>query len=257
MRSLVFLVVALAASSQARFILSTWTRTAPVVSIRRTFSPAVVAKVALETEEVNPCEEAQCGHNAECHIKDNQPAICKCPAGTSGDPFERCFLNPCLGKNPCGVNAECTFNRAGEAVCSCPPHYMGDPYVACGPITTKVEETEPTFINPCLTPGVCGLNAECTYTGRPAKAVCSCPPHYMGDPYVACGPITTKVEDPCLAPDACGINAECKPLNFLGAVKAVCSSPPHYLGDPYVACGPITTKEEETKKPFIDPCLAP
>ena len=61
----------------------------------------------------------------------HKKAICKCPAGSSGDPFDRCFLDPCLNPGTCGANADCTFNRAGEAVCSCPVGYVGNPYEAC------------------------------------------------------------------------------------------------------------------------------
>ena len=48
-------------------------------------------------------------------------AICRCPAGYTGDPFVRCDADPC-SQNPCGANADCQ-SQGNRAVCRCRQGY--------------------------------------------------------------------------------------------------------------------------------------
>lgn len=85
---------------------------------------------------VDPCDGA-CGTGAECRV-DNHKAICSCPKGTTGHPFDKCrpfdksdLCNP----NPCGDNADCKpgTDRSGNdrPVCFCRAGFLGDPLVSC------------------------------------------------------------------------------------------------------------------------------
>ena len=78
-------------------------------------------------------------------------AICRCPPGWFGDPFKRCFDDPCLEGRPCAPNADCR-SEGQRAICTCRPGYEGDGLTRC-------------TLNPCLDPGACGINAECNNRG--------------------------------------------------------------------------------------------
>lgn len=86
--------------------------------------------------------------------------------------------------------------------------------------------------DPC--PGTCGLAALCQVINH--NPVCSCPPHYTGDPFNMCKPILMYLPsppvpqdpiDPCV-PSPCGYNARCD--NYNG--KAQCTCLPNYFGSP-------------------------
>jgi len=133
----------------------------------------------------NACQPNPCGTNAECSVKGNR-AVCTCRAGSYGDPYSNCQVNPC-DQDPCGINAECE-NTGARAICKCPRGFTGDPFVRCND-------------NPC-SQDPCGQNADCEAQG--ARAVCRCRDGYEGDPFVRC------TLNPCLT-SPCGVNAECKP----------------------------------------------
>jgi len=166
----------------------------------------------------NACQPNPCGTNAECSVKGNR-AVCTCRAGSYGDPYSNCQVNPC-DQDPCGINAECE-NTGARAICKCPRGFTGDPFVRCND-------------NPC-SQDPCGQNADCEAQG--ARAVCRCRDGYEGDPFVRC------TLNPCLT-SPCGVNAECKP----GGQRAVCECRDGYEGDPFVSC--------ELNPCFNDPCGA-
>lgn len=94
---------------------------------------------------------------------------------------------------------------------------------------------------PCH-PSPCGLNAICTE--RSGAGSCTCPPEFVGDPYVSCRPecvqnsdcphskacINNKCKNPCTG--ACGLNAECQVFNH----QPTCSCVTGYTGDPLNSC---------------------
>ena len=55
---------------------------------------------------VDPCS-LSCGQGADCTVQ-NHVAICRCPRGTTGDPFRNCrpFTRAEICA-PCGVNTDC------------------------------------------------------------------------------------------------------------------------------------------------------
>jgi len=130
---------------------------------------------------------------------------------------------------------------------------------------------------PC-SPSPCGENALCTEYGE--KASCSCPPNYLGDPYVRCRPVClvrtqqfsllvivtgirnllsfifcSQVDSDCPndkycfktvrcedpCPGACGTNANCKAVYH----RAECNCYPGYTGNPLTYCSRIESKFEK------------
>ncbi|CAG0885574.1 unnamed protein product [Cyprideis torosa] len=144
----------------------------------------------------DPCVGA-CGTNANCRVE-NHKAICSCPKGFTGHPFDFCRpFRPeeiCI-PNPCGVNAQCAPGKDNQgndrAVCTCPEGYIGDPLRSCtrGECITNNECPDNracvnyNCVDPCATKG-CGINAQCLSTRH--AAVCSCPEFYEGDPLTQC-----------------------------------------------------------------------
>lgn len=107
-------------------------------------------------------------------------------------------------------------------------------------ITTVVAPPRPMQIDFC-NPSPCGPGAFCR------NGTCSCPPEYLGDPYVSCRPeclsnaecqrnkacIRNKCLDPCIG--TCGQSALCEVVNHV----PVCSCPEKMTGNPFVSCYPI------------------
>ena len=60
---------------------------------------------------VDPCA-LSCGQGADCTVQ-NHVAICRCPKGTTGDPFRNCrrFTRAEICA-PCGQNTDCEVRRA-------------------------------------------------------------------------------------------------------------------------------------------------
>lgn len=94
----------------------------------------------------NPCEPSPCGPYSVCRVR-NKQAICSCQTGYFGTP-PSC-------RPECLVSSECSLDKA------------------C--VNQKCQD-------PC--PGVCGLGARCQVNNH--NPICSCPPNYIGDPFVQC-----------------------------------------------------------------------
>ncbi|KAK7008174.1 hypothetical protein SK128_009294 [Halocaridina rubra] len=204
---------------------------------------------------INPCQEVNCGIEADCTVKSHQP-ICSCPRGLGGDPFVRCRkLDPCE-PSPCGRNTNCKINRNNDqqAVCSCISNYIGDPLTGCRPECERDTDCNRNMacrndicINPCT--NACGTDAFCEVTNH--RAVCQCPQYYEGDPYSRCFAECTKHDDcrsyqacyqlKCIDPceGSCGIGANCKVEDH----KAICSCPKDFTGHPFDRCKPFTPED--------------
>lgn len=175
-------------------------------------------KACILSECQDPCMNI-CGQNAVCNVVNHIP-ICSCPEKTTGDSFVEChavrgqsqfileqknwqpiffdfyfdlthFLDPIpervCSPSPCGPNSECREVN-GIAVCSCLLGYIGNP-PTCHPecVVNADCPLNRACINqkcsdPC--PGTCGLDALCQIVNH--NPVCSCPPHFTGDPFVRC-----------------------------------------------------------------------
>lgn len=105
---------------------------------------------------VNPCTEFNpCARSAEC-LAQSHKAICSCPIGMVGDPFQNCYREPVVTVE-CTVDTECPNDRA------------------C--INQKCQD-------PCAEGNPCAGNAECrTLYHRP---LCMCPTGWGGDPQLQC-----------------------------------------------------------------------
>lgn len=95
-------------------------------------------------------------------------------------------IDPCH-PSPCGPFSECKPLN-GHAVCACLKSYIGSP-PACHPECTVSSDC--TQDKACLSqrcsdpcPGTCGVNAKCQVINH--SPICSCLPHYVGDPFVNC-----------------------------------------------------------------------
>ncbi|CAG7819415.1 unnamed protein product [Allacma fusca] len=157
--------------------------------------PGNLACIGLKCAD--PCKGA-CGVNADCRVdRSNHKAICSCPKGFTGHPFQECrrFTPADLCQpNPCGANAVCNpgHDNSGRErpVCTCPSGYIGDALKYCsrGECVTD-SDCGPSrscsnynCINPCA--NACGVNANCEV--RNHGAVCSCPRGFRGDPFTQC-----------------------------------------------------------------------
>lgn len=101
---------------------------------------------------------------------------------------------------------------------------------------------------PC-NPSPCGRNAICTE--RNGAGSCTCPPEYIGDPYISCRPectlnsdcghskacINNKCKNPCKG--ACGLNAECKVFKH----QPTCTCLNGYTGDPLKSCYELLSRK--------------
>jgi len=95
---------------------------------------------------MNPCLPSPCGPNAECQVRDDNPA-CSCIENYVGLPPN--------------CRPECTINP------ECPPQ------LAC--MQQKCRD-------PCV--GLCGPNAQCSVVNH--HAICTCINGYTGNPFSAC-----------------------------------------------------------------------
>ncbi|XP_021954599.1 adhesive plaque matrix protein 2 [Folsomia candida] len=153
----------------------------------------------------DPCENA-CGVNAECRVdKNNHKAICSCPKGWTGHPFQQCRRQTpedLCHPNPCGTNAICTPGHdntgSDRPVCTCPSGYFGNALMNCrrGECASDSECSSNRIcsnfncVDPCI--GACGTNAKCE--ARNHGAVCSCLTGWRGDPFFQCSfdPVRAK-----------------------------------------------------------------
>lgn len=234
----------------------------------------------------NPCTVlTPCTRPADCEVVPSLPVrtmICVCPSGyiSSGSgmckptppiatiggcitdddcsPSTSCINSICRNPCNCGPNAECRIKNH-KPVCTCKQGFDGNPDIECVQIGCQLDSDCSglhTCVNRqcvlvCASDGSsCGTLAECY--GINHRAVCECPPGYMGNPNIACvlvgcrsdsecpshrACINTKCEDPCAVQDPCEKPLQCKVYNH----KAACSCPPGMIGDITTGCG----KEED------------
>ncbi|ETN60100.1 dumpy [Anopheles darlingi] len=185
-----------------------------------------------------------CARTAEC-LAQSHKAICSCPIGTVGDPFQNCYKpqvvapectvdadcssskacinercqDPCAGANPCGGNAECraVFHRPH---CTCPIGWGGDPKTQCYKPECTVDPDCPfdkaCFNGKCLSPCTyggtqCGQGASCLAQSH--RAVCICPPGTQGNPFVSCVTGMCQYNEDCADEEACDrLNRVCRPV---------------------------------------------
>ncbi|CAG0903927.1 unnamed protein product [Darwinula stevensoni] len=207
-------------------------------------------RVCKDFHCTDPCPET-CGTGAQCIVRRHVP-VCTCPAGHTGDPFERCRrLGPeeLCDPSPCGRNSKCEV-AFHLAICSCLPHFFGNPVQGCRAeceTDSACAQTQECRLYKCVNPctDACGENAECRVEHH--RAICSCPKDFLGDPRIRCyAECTVHVEcayhqacvhfrcaDPCVG--ACGMNAECRVENH----KPICTCPKGFTGHPFDHCRPL------------------
>lgn len=210
---------------------------------------------------VDPCA-ISCGSGADCNVA-NHVAICRCPRGTTGDPFTNCrrFTRDEICA-PCGANTDCEVGPDDRPICKCRPTYIGNPLTGCRHEcdsdsqcgqTQSCDRSTYRCVSACGGAGVCGENANCNAVNH--RAQCTCPPDFLGDPYTRCytectrhndcatnkACVRLKCRDPCRDPDpnVCGQGATCEATNH----KAVCSCPKGYTGDPFVSCRKFESRD--------------
>ena len=119
--------------------------------------------------------------------KQGSRPVCRCEAGTVGDPFQECFRGTCVSNSDCsdqeacqnyncvdpcsttcGSGADCDVRRH-VAICRCPRGFTGDPFQACRRFTKD---------EICA---ACGANTNCE-VGQDDRPICSCKPNFVGNP---------------------------------------------------------------------------
>lgn len=181
-------------------------------------------KSCLNTKCIDPCI-GLCDAQAVCRVTNHLP-VCTCPPGYTGNPLVRCnpilpqrkppvvwtfviiiinlinfesvdgepkvVTNPCI-PSPCGPYSICQAHN-NRAACSCQPNFIGSP-PNCQPECTTNSQCSrdkscqnQRCIDPC--PGTCGYNAQCRVVNH--NPICSCNPHYTGDPFIECRPQPSK-----------------------------------------------------------------
>lgn len=201
-----------------------------------------LSKACFNQKCGDPCLEA-CGIDAICNVV-NHKAVCSCPRGFVGSPFQQCSkLAEPLPRPECTSDDECSIDKA------------------C--INQKC-------INPC-TNGICGQNAECrVQTHRP---VCVCRNGFTGNARSACYEIGCRSDSECPPTEAC-VNKECTdPCRFTQCGrnalcksdynhKARCHCYDGYRGNPLISCErPECTNNDECpynlacqNEKCVDPC---
>ncbi|CAG0904040.1 unnamed protein product, partial [Darwinula stevensoni] len=149
-------------------------------------------RVCKDFHCTDPCP-GTCGTGAQCIVRRHVPA-CTCPAGHTGDPFERCRrLGPeeLCDPSPCGRNSKCEV-AFHLAICSCLPHFFGNPVQGCraecesdSACALTRECRQYKCVDPCT--DACGENAECRVENH--KPICSCPKGFTGHPFDHCRPL--------------------------------------------------------------------
>uniref|UniRef100_A0A8D8TXE6 Neurogenic locus notch homolog protein 1 n=1 Tax=Cacopsylla melanoneura TaxID=428564 RepID=A0A8D8TXE6_9HEMI len=183
----------------------------------------------VNTRCVNPCASDVCAPSAFCHAEQHQ-AVCRCPAGYTGDPRIRC-TPPSVATSGCTSNTECTqseicVNRLCVSPCNCGPNadcnvvnhypscqcklgYHGNPLIGCVPLGCESDEqcgnAERCYngqcVNPCIVDNVCAVNAECYADNH--RAMCRCPVGYIGSAYERCERVECQVDTDCPLDKTC------------------------------------------------------
>ncbi|KAK9513085.1 hypothetical protein O3M35_001355 [Rhynocoris fuscipes] len=167
-------------------------------------------RACVNNKCVDPCPGV-CGYLAICHVVNHSP-ICSCPPQYNGDPFVECQQipvkpnDPC-NPSPCGQNGQCHVIN-GVATCI---------YPECV-INQDCPRDKACFSQKCRDPCLdsCGLNAICQAVNH--KAVCSCPPGYIGEPRIQC---TVQVQE--IPKPECTTDQEC--ANDKACINQMCSDP--------------------------------
>lgn len=198
----------------------------------RANSDCAPTQTCVNRECVDPCTYTQCGLNALCRPDSNHRARCYCPDNFRGDAYIRCERPECMSDDECPFNLACRNER-------------------------------------CEDPCNCGLHAVCTVNNH--RALCSCPPGYVGNPLAACSigksrqlygkprllstvwflerievPPQCRVDadcpskqacfnnvcqNPCTVTEPCGVNAKCLVVDTLPLRTMSCLCLPGYAGD--------------------------
>lgn len=221
---------------------------------------------------VDPCLGV-CGFNSLCTVINHSP-ICSCPQPFIGDPFVLCQekpkeipTDPCI-PSPCNPNGIC---RVVNDIATCI-------YPECV-INQDCSRDKACYSQKCRDPcrDACGLNALCQVINH--KAICSCPPNFIGSPEVQCrlqeeerpkveciqdsdcvndrACINSQCINPCIR-NVCGQNAECRAQLH----RAICTCNNGYTGNAQSACFEIGCRSDSecsptlacVNKECIDPC---
>lgn len=248
------------------------------------------SKACFNQKCQDPCPGV-CGNNALCNVVNHSPS-CECLPGFTGNSMSGCrippkskIISPSSPKNyrtivslddylpplsnscapsPCGPFSICK-SQNGHAICSCLPSFIGSP-PACHPECVVSSDcsldkacSNQKCIDPC--PGVCGILARCNV--RNHSPICSCPPDYIGDPFIRClvqesknylclmlrckinicefieKPVFLEPVNPCI-PSPCGTFSNCREVNG----QAICSCLQSFVGRP-PNCRPECTLNSE------------
>eukprot|EP00095_Tigriopus_kingsejongensis_P004181 maker-scaffold47_size466558-snap-gene-3.38 protein:Tk04181 transcript:maker-scaffold47_size466558-snap-gene-3.38-mRNA-1 annotation:"hypothetical protein TcasGA2_TC011986" len=213
----------------------------------------------------DPCITS-CGSGAECNVN-NHVAICQCPRGFTGDPFQNCrrFTREEICGEACGPNTDCSVGNDDRPTCKCKPNYIGNPLTGCDyecvsdrdcPSAQKCDNYNCVAV---CNSDACGENANCEASGN--RATCTCPEDFQGDAYSRCftectehnmcsesqACIKFRCLDPCYSLDKepCGVGSNCEVKNH----KPICSCPRGFTGDPFVSCREFTRNDLCTPNP--------
>lgn len=221
----------------------------------------------LVPERINPCSPSPCGNFAECRPVGDSPS-CSCLPNYFGKPpncrpecvvnsdcpsdksciAERC-RNPCEGS--CGFNSGRVFQDQIKSI-----------YVQRFQKLANFSNRDKRALMLCSSTIYSNffppffLSTECRIQNH--IPICTCRPHYTGDPFTQCFEIIEKPEpkpsySPC-DPNPCGSNAVCD--------NAICTCIRDYFGDPYGSgCRPECTMNTECSpskacinNKCVDPC---
>lgn len=201
-------------------------------------------RACINDQCLDPCLNSPCAPTAECVSLDYQ-ALCRCPAGTFGEPSVRCepvpqkecytdsdcpsqhacfsgmCANPCLRLNPCDDSSLCKVIDSlplRTMLCVCPDGQVKTSDGTCKvlpPIKAECEAheacpSEKACVNGlCKEACQCGINADCEIVEH--HAVCSCKPGFEGDPEIQCYEIGCYGNSDCAMTHACK-NGRCSPV---------------------------------------------
>lgn len=117
----------------------------------------ITTKACLNQKCQDPCVGA-CGLNALCNVI-NHKAVCSCPNGFMGSPFQQCFKEEQRDPRPeCTSDSECSNDK------SC---------------------INQRCLNPCIeSPNICGINSDCRVQVH--RPICVCREGFTGNAHQAC-----------------------------------------------------------------------
>jgi len=176
---------------------------------------------------VDPCDEIQCGANAECMLI-NGDAKCLCKAGFTGSNkgVDGCLDVDECSNSPCAKGAVCR-NEPGTFVCECP---TGMEPLSSSPRAPYTEGCKNLVEHECDESSPCPPGEQCIKNGK-NQNVCTCLLGFVRDVESGrCRDIDECFEDQGQSP--CGISAICK--NLPGSYE--CHCPQGYHGNPFLLC---------------------